>query len=413
MSHCILSRIRFRSRASFALALLSIVGICAYASPAQQVATSTSAYTVCYANPISGSKEYLSAIFDAGTFDAHAHERQTWGTGELAFQNYIYMNFETQIGAVGCTVYPSLARAQQTLQIWKNQEKAGSRIHLIDTGWVYKGPESNPQPSQAAKPGQYVICFSDPGQSPLYLSGDIHIDVPPPPIAHNDQSDNRASANALNTLKSEFLTFIQKQYGYHNSTSYPATCAGNYKIPRDVTAERDLLHNQYHQLKFIDTGWGPGMTASADLSTKPAAQPPPSPAMSAYEKAMMAQKPKSVSGAALQHSINAANPAASSAAKPSSAPSQMYAFCAGTGDPRNGGGHSTYYITKPFPAGPNTRPVALFTTYISHAHPRENIRGISCTDPQALDLQESGRLHLIDLQRKIGSVVELKWDPEM
>jgi hypothetical protein len=219
-------------------------------------------------------------------------------------------------------------------------------------------------------------------------------------------------ARALDQLKSEFLTFIQKQYGYRTSSSYPAECTGNYKIPRDVTAERDLLHNRFHQLKFVETGWVPGMAATADLS-KPAAAPAKSPVMSAYEQAMMAQRPKSVSSAALQKSMNAANGAASSAAdRPKAAP-EMYAYCSGTGSPRNGGGHSTYYVSTLFPVGPNTRPVALFATYISHAHPQESIVSVGCSPPQPRDLLESNRRQAMENDRKYGAVVEFKWDPEM
>jgi len=403
---------RVACSASSVLALTSLLSIFSYGSPApQSSASSTAAYTICYANSMSSGKEYLSAIFDAGKFDPHAHERQSWSTGELAFQKYIYMNVDTQLGTVGCQVYPSLARAQQVLQIWKNEEKARGTAHLVETGWVYKGPESNPPATQAANGGQYVLCYSDAGQSPFYLSGDIHIDEPPHPNEHM-YTRTGPEARALDQLKSEFLTFIQKQYGYHTSSSFPADCTGNLNIPRDVTAKRDLLHNRFHQLQFVETGWVPGMTASADLS-KPAATPAKSPVMSAYEQAMIAQKPKSVSGAALQKSINAANPAASSAAgKPKAAP-EMYAYCSGTGSPRNGGGNSTHYVSTFFPGGANTRPVALFATYISHAHPQESIVSVGCSTPQPKESLEPNRRQAMEGDRKYGAVVEVKWDPEM
>ena len=394
---------RVGSSAWLALVVISLVITFAYA-PRAAAQTANSAYTICYVNANSG-KEYLSGIFDAGKFDAHAHERQTWGPGELAFQNYIYMNVETQIASAGCQVYPSLARAQQILQIWKNEEKASSRTYLVETGWVYQGPESNP-PAQAAKPGQYVLCFSDANQSPFYLSGDIHIDEPPHPNEHM-YNTTTPEARALDHLKSEFLAFIQKQYGYHTSSSYPATCQGNYNIPRDVTAERDLLHSRFHQLKFVETGWVPGMKTTADLSPKPVA-PAASPAMSAYEQAMMAQKPKSVSGSALQQSMKAANGTASS--KPAATPAQLYAFCGG-GVTANG--HTTYYMTKLFDATPSMQPLSLFSTWLSQAHPHNQTSGISCSSPQAMNLLEPSRQHAMEIQRKSFSVVEVTWNPEM
>jgi hypothetical protein len=137
--------------------------------------------------------------------------------------------------------------------------------------------------------------------------------------------------------------------------------------------------------------------------------------MQQYEQAMMAQKPKSVSGAALQQAMKAADTAASPpSVKPPSAPTETYAYCVGRGSPRDGApGHTTHYISTLFPATPDARPTALFTTYLSHAHPQELIRGISCTGPQAMGLQESRRQQAIEAQRKYGSVVELNWNPEM
>lgn len=401
---------RFGASGSLLFGLLFIVqiSVLAFGSPRSSAPSTATAYTICYANAASGGKEYLSAIFDAGQFDPHAHERQTWGTGELAFQKYIYMNVETQIGSAGCMVYPSLARAQQVLQTWKNEEKTGGSVHFIETGWVYKGPESSPAATQAATSGQYVLCFSDAGQSPLYLSGDIHIPEPPTTI---NQTLGSASARKIDQLRSEFLAFIQKQYGYQSHSSYPASCQGNQLVPRDVTATRDRLRSRFPQLKFVETGWVPGITATSDLS-KPAAAPAASPAMSAYEQAMMAQRPKSVSGAALQQSMKAANGAASSAAAKPAATTALYAFCGGSVTPRTGG-HTTYYMTRLFSATPSMQPMALFSTWLSHAHPHDQTGGISCSSPQTMNSLEPSRQHAMEIQRKAFTVVEVTWNPEM
>jgi hypothetical protein len=153
------------------------------------------------------------------------------------------------------------------------------------------------------------------------------------------------------------------------------------------------------------------MTATADLSPKPAAAPAHSPAMSAYEQAMMAQKPKSVSGAALQQSMKAANGTASSTAKPPATPTQLYAFCGGSVTPANG--HTTYYMTRLFDATPGMQPTNLFSTWLAHAHPHEQTSGISCSSPQAMNLLEPSRRHAMEVQRKAFSVVEVTWNPEM
>ena len=79
-------------------------------------------------------KMYVSGIFDAGKFDATAYQNMNanWPPGQMAFQKYVHA-----IGNGGCTIYPSLARAQQVLDIWKQeQQKKGGPAYIVETGWV-------------------------------------------------------------------------------------------------------------------------------------------------------------------------------------------------------------------------------------------------------------------------------------
>jgi hypothetical protein len=116
--------------------------------------------------------------------------------------------------------------------------------------------------ARAAASGQYVLCYSDPSQSTLYLSSDFHIDVAPGPDGKSQATDNGASANALADLRSKFLAFIQKQYGYRSTSSYPAYCQGS-QLEDDVTNQRETLHSRFSKVKFVETGWHPGADSSA------------------------------------------------------------------------------------------------------------------------------------------------------
>jgi len=87
---------------------------------------------------------YASAIF-SGDY----HNKAQW---EIAFSNYIYTNFDKFPGNGGCMTYPSAAPNERTLQSWKSRPNS----KLLETGWVYKGPESGPagnNPNSPPNPG--------------------------------------------------------------------------------------------------------------------------------------------------------------------------------------------------------------------------------------------------------------------
>lgn len=77
---------------------------------------------------------YVSAIFSGDYKD-----KAKW---EVAFSNYIYTNFDKFPGNGGCMTYPSAATNERTLQSWKSQPNS----KILETGWVYKGPEPGPPP---------------------------------------------------------------------------------------------------------------------------------------------------------------------------------------------------------------------------------------------------------------------------
>jgi hypothetical protein len=101
------------------------------ANVASQAAGAAS--VMCFMN---GQKEYVTSIFDAPKQQS-AIDKAQW---DIAFENYVYTHFDKFPGNSGCEIYPSAARAQQVLQIWKSQMGA----KLVETDWVYKGPEPGP-----------------------------------------------------------------------------------------------------------------------------------------------------------------------------------------------------------------------------------------------------------------------------
>jgi hypothetical protein len=106
----------------------------AASSTGQAAGGNRSAIAMCTYTHTDG-KMYVSGIFDAGQFDAKAYQNlnANWLPGQLAFQKYTHA-----IGNGGCTIYPSVARAQQVLDIWKQeQQKKGGPAYIVETGWVY------------------------------------------------------------------------------------------------------------------------------------------------------------------------------------------------------------------------------------------------------------------------------------
>jgi len=75
-------------------------------------------------------KYYYSAIFDVPNGD----DRYKW---EIAWGSYIHNQVDPFPGNGYCQFYRTRAAAQHDLQVHKNQ--AGAK--LIETGWVYTGPE--------------------------------------------------------------------------------------------------------------------------------------------------------------------------------------------------------------------------------------------------------------------------------
>ncbi|HEX8712460.1 MAG TPA: hypothetical protein VF730_11345 [Terracidiphilus sp.] len=76
-------------------------------------------------------KKYVSAIFSAANADK---EKAKW---DVAFPSYVQANIDPFPGNSACMLFRSAAEAQHLLQTW-------NQAQLVETGWIYRGPESAP-----------------------------------------------------------------------------------------------------------------------------------------------------------------------------------------------------------------------------------------------------------------------------
>jgi hypothetical protein len=238
------------------------------AGPIQTAQSSPPGYILCTTNAGNG-KAYTSAIFKGS-----AESLQI----EQAFLAHLATHYGQNVPHnTSCMKSRYLDDPQRNLYAMRNQAP-GAGIKIIETGWTYNGAEpvtaansgSGDANPEASAGGQYVLCYSDANESPLYFSGNFHIDVPPAPGAQSGHTDNGRSAKAIADLTQEFVRFLQKQYAYRSAISIPAYCDGSASsTKRDE--ERQVLHERFSKLKMIETGWKPGTTPPAVAGSATAA----------------------------------------------------------------------------------------------------------------------------------------------
>ena len=229
-----------------------------------------SSYVLCTASGGSDKRAFASAIFKVGGEEHLVIEQ--------AFLKYLVITFGSSVSHnTSCTKNRYLDDPQRYLSSMKNQA-SGNGFTVVETGWTYNGAEavtaanagSGDANPEASAGGQYVLCYSDANESPLYISANFHIDVPPPPGAQSSHTDHGRSAKAIADLTQEFVRFLQKQYGYRSAISIPAYCDGSASSTKP-DEERQVLHERFSKLKMIETGWKPGTTPPPVAGAVPAA----------------------------------------------------------------------------------------------------------------------------------------------
>jgi hypothetical protein len=231
-----------------------------------------SSYVLCTASGGSDKRAFASAIFKAGGEEHLVIEQ--------AFLKYLVTTFGPGVSHnTSCMKERYLENPQRYINSMKNQAP-GNGFKVVDTGWTYNGAEpvtaanagSGDADPDASAGGQYVLCYSDANESPLYFSANFHLDVPPAPGAQSGHTDHGRSAKAIADLTQEFVRFLQKQYGYRSAISIPAYCDGSASSTKP-DEERQIMHERFSKLKMIETGWKPGAappTVAAGVPSAPA-----------------------------------------------------------------------------------------------------------------------------------------------
>lgn len=358
---------------------------------------------LCWA--VIGKNLYASALFDAN--NASPADAAKW---TIAFGNHVATHIDPKPAqGVRCIIEPAAA-AQATLKNWKTSASKPGAPAVTETGWVYSGPEPAPQTGA----GQWVVCYSDVSQPSLYLSSDFHIDLPLANIVgpEADPAAVAAHERTFRELQTAFLAYIQKQHGYHSSSAYPVYCQGGASTGY-LAGARDQLHSRFPQLKFIETAWKPGMSATLDKSSaaKPAT-PPPVPAQTAYEKALAAERPAGSSASPL----DAAGVPTSGNSAATNTNGQKYSYCYTIGDlphASSAPARSNYYVSPIFAAGPTSPPAAGFQKMLQAANPRVGIQTATCTTPQPIAATQTSRKNEIAARQNNPYVttVEVNWKP--
>ena len=234
-----------------------------------------------------------------------------------------------------------------------------------------------------------------------------------------------------------FAQYVEKKYSVvHHGQPY---CTQLTQCPQGCQSLGSGFTNLQDRIGWVKqhggtaimTGWTPdkhtALMAEAAKNPAPAPPaaaaekkaPPPSPTTQAYEKAMKAQRPQSVTDAQLAAAAKTPTPA-----RPSDAPAvraattptaaEKYQFCYTTGNPSHGAGQSHYYVTQVFPvAGPDPHRGNAFEAYLRGQYRQDSITGSSCSTPGPVSAEESTRRSYIENQSKIPNraVVELNWKP--
>jgi hypothetical protein len=233
-----------------------------------------------------------------------------------------------------------------------------------------------------------------------------------------------------NNINVAFTDYIAKTYGVHaGGLCFPGNDIQNraqWEASRQATL--DKVRRGGRPLKFVEVDWTPTARllssgvppASVDVPSAPKPGP-----QSAYEQAMAAQRPKSVTqeqlAAAAKKPAPAPYPNRASATNPAptSQPSvgntkELYQYCSSTGSPYRGTAQSHFYVTQVFPVSTaNPRPEGAFGVYLGKQHPEEG-NYASCTQPDSFSSLENARRTNIEYNRKNfpeRAVVELNWKP--
>ena len=358
----------------------SAVASAAAPSSGQQA---TKAYWVCYEFNGAPNKDYYSAVF-VDTPDHFAESLK-------AFGKYVAATYHEPDRIPTCPEYFSEQQAEAALK----QRVSLAKGRAVETGWTPTGVAAPadalpvPPPAQqtpavpahppaedkhhdpnAPTPTYYGFCWEVAGNYTAYVT----------PVWNLDNVNKQR-------VSIDFHAFIQKTYGQNASAYCPADSeAAAASARQDQINEFRRTAPKTRTPKIVEVDWKPTtMVAEAPAPKPPAASPPPTPALDAYQQALAAQRPKGVAAA-------------------------LSTFCYATGSAA-GGGPVHVYVTNVFASAPAAQYGSAFQTYLRGAHHDENIGTGMCAAAPDADTAQGSRQEYIANQRRIPTrtVVEVDW----
>lgn len=338
------------------------------------------------------------------------------------FRQFVVSKYGRQQHAVStCSRFLSQRLAENALTDYKIRTyNDGSKS--IMTGWKYVAPaNAAAAPKSPAAGSLRSYCYT----------GETSGATDPYNTAGRRVFFTALAPVSRDAMRPElFRKYVEAKYGVLHD-SYPACAGGNDPQNQMIHfVERDVANAKAAGSPVIMTEWTPDKHEA--LMAEAAKNPAPAPAavtspkktpapqlaeQSAYEKAMAAQRPQSVTqgqlAAVAKQAASAKAPETTAMSAPIS--SEKFMFCYTTGSPYRGTAQSHYYVTHVFPApAANSRPYNKFAAYLKGQHRQEDISFPSCSTPGPRNTEESTRQSYIEVQRKFPNraVVELDWTPE-
>lgn len=227
----------------------------------------------------------------------------------------------------------------------------------------------------------------------------------------------------ISGVEQEFAKFIEKTYGLRGVS---ASCFGSYypgqaEIVRQRTID-DIKRSAPAKfpVKFVELDWAPAPTAAAPAAA-PAQSAPTAPAASAqnaYEKALAAQRPRSVGSSAPPRARTAdadADVAPRLAAAVVTQAAPTYSYCSANGTPTarsKGPVHQHFYVTQPFPLAAGQHPDGAFQNFLRAAHPGEIFTARCSTAGPLATVENSRRVNIGGKQKNpYFDIQEVRWQP--
>jgi hypothetical protein len=205
------------------------------------------------------------------------------GTITQAFYTYMQTTYDLskiQYGSGYCRQVSSSADQQAFTMSTLEKQWAASKTEVIHVNWTGTPGEvaaTNARVASAASAAavptaaanqNYAWCNSAwagtagtmmPSGTVMYFS-DVFTAAAPPPVG-SKTGNGWGQRNASAALQTPFFAFLQKKYGYKDSTNYPVECRLSYPPTAGGLQSAQTAKRQFEDLakqnraRIVETGW--------------------------------------------------------------------------------------------------------------------------------------------------------------